>query len=149
MTAVAPHRLSYRRVAAYVLSRMWPGCTLTRLTLSCAAPELNAFGEAVRTETARRKSQQHLRRWHYAGIVERGRLFVRVLDADALRAEAFGGLPFEPVEPDDYLDVPRTAAIIRRRLKFEQNPALRRLCEVEADLLETLSATGRFEHIYR
>jgi hypothetical protein len=147
MTAV-PHRLSHRRAAAYVLSLPWPGGAISRVTLLAAAPDRNALGGPVAAERARQRLKQCLRRWESAGLIQRGKVFVRVLDAAALREKAFDRLPFEP-QPHDFVDVPRTAAEIRWRAGLERNPALRRICEAEVALLETLSDAGRFAHIYR
>ena len=88
-----------------------------------------------------------LRRWDGCGLVQRGRLLVRVLDAAALRARAFDKLPFEP-EQRDFIDGARAAAIVRQRITFEHNPALRRIFATEAALLESLDSSGRFDHLY-
>lgn len=147
MSLVVPHRLSHYRVAAFTLSLPWPSQTVSRLLLAAAMPERNALGEPVAPETARRKSQQYLRRWDGCGLVQRGRLLVRVLDPAALRPRAVDKLPFEP-QPRDFIDGARAAAIVRQRITFEHNPALRRIFATEAAPLELLDGSGRFDHLY-
>jgi len=148
MSLAVPHRLGYQRVVNYVLSLPWPSpATVSRLLLAAAMPPETALGEPRASGTARLNMQGYLRRLERDGLIQRGRVLVRVLDPAGLRERAFAGLPLDAA-PVDFLDAQRTAAIVRRRSAFESNSALRRICEAEARLLETLSATGRFAHLY-
>jgi hypothetical protein len=140
-------RLGYQRVVAYTLSRPWPTAVVSRLLLAAAMPPETPLGERRASGTARLNMQSYLRSLDRDGLIQRGRVLVRVLDAARLRERAFAGLPFE-AGPGAFIDVPRTVAIIRERIGFEPNPALRRILATEADLLETLSDSGRFEHLY-
>jgi hypothetical protein len=134
-----PSRIGYQRTAAYILSLPWNGNIVSRLTVNAAMPGQNALGYNVCDERARLNLKRYLRTIDSRdGYIAKGSRFIRVLEPEALRAYALRELPFEPVLPDDFLDMNRTVGIIRQRCSFESNPAIRRILHAEVELLESL-----------
>jgi hypothetical protein len=124
------------RVVNYVLGVIpWCDCIVSRRTIGsflddrAQKPNGNSSNDVMH-------ARKHLRRLEQRGDIRRGRALVHVLRPDVLAFSAFEGVGEFGL--GHIIDVPSALELMKRTLAFEQNPALKRIRESEAELLEAL-----------
>jgi hypothetical protein len=129
MTQQVERKIGLRKTVALMLSLAWPDSSVSRATVRAALPQGDTGHLALRGFLG----DFAYKNGHATG----GRYFIHVLQPDALREYAFGGLP-PTTTIYDFVHLPTVVANIRRQIYGEPNPAIRRRREAEADLLESL-----------